>query len=105
MPRNSARPFGPWQQPLPAEEHDPGFVLPGFETKSDAKSRRADRVKLLEKSRVEGCQEHHELADRLSACRPHGRCNSGACPICMRRARRWFVGAAIVVLKEISHGG
>jgi len=38
------------------------------------------------------------LADLLKSCSPYERCNSGACPICMRARQRWLVREGIPLL-------
>jgi hypothetical protein len=68
---------------------------PGFESIPEADRRRERRIRLLERSNEPG---HRALAEKLRACRKEARCGSGACPVCMRRARRWFTAAAAELL-------
>ncbi len=42
------------------------------------------------------------LAAKLAGCAPENRCQSGACPVCIRAAQRWFVASAAPVLAEVS---
>ncbi len=93
-----ARAFDPWSCPPPRPHVDIRKLVGGFETVDAAKAERDLRVRHL---RMAGAIEHGRLADKLEACAPKARCRSAACPICCRRLRMWFIGAALEILGEI----
>ncbi len=94
----NARALDPWAFPLPRPEFDARELVGGFETVGKAKAERGLRVRHL---RMAGAIEHGRLADKLEACAPKARCRSAACPICCRRLRMWFTGAALEILGQI----
>lgn len=71
-------------------EHDVR-LLPKFETVEEGKQRR-NRLARLATRRSGGT-----ITPRFATCTKDARCDSGACPICMRRFRRWF-GHAVMNL-------
>ena len=70
--------------------------LEQFETFDKAKEARDKLIRRLRK----GGHEHQKLAKKLSRCKKGRRCWSGACPVCMRRFRRWFASQALSIIKE-----
>ena len=93
-----ARALDPWAFPSPGQAYDARKLVGGFETVDKAMAERDLRVRHL---RMAGAIEHGRLADKLEACAPKARCRSAACPICCRRLRRWFIGAALEILGQI----
>lgn len=89
--------FIPWRWPLPAKRFDPACISPSFETAASSQKWRQTRVEVLKR----GGNGNLMLADKLNACAESHRCGSGACPVCMRRFRRWVTGAAIVLFEEV----
>jgi hypothetical protein len=73
--------------PLPHSERDPVFLLDGFETYSEVRERSA----MLRSVLWRGNRVERQKSLKLHRCRKNRRCGSAACPICIRRFRRWFV--------------
>jgi hypothetical protein len=74
--------------PDPLKEFDPRYGLPGFETVGAAADRGDDLADIL----IGGDANAKKLADLIGGCDKGKRCRSGACPICLRRWRRWLAG-------------
>jgi hypothetical protein len=55
----------------------------GIETYSDAKKRRAQKIRILSR----GNRDEQRLAAKLERCRKGNRCESGACDVCLRLYR------------------
>ena len=55
----------------------------GFETFTDAKKRRAQKIQILRR----GNRDERRLAKKLEGCRKGHRCRSGACDVCLRLYR------------------
>ncbi|WP_374631139.1 hypothetical protein [Ferrovibrio sp.] len=66
---------------------DPRKRLAGFETRQQAKTRRADLIRALNA----GDNPSRELAEVLAACSTGARCGISICPFCMRRCRARFL--------------
>jgi len=43
------------------------------------------------------------VAERLEGCEPFKRCNSAACPVCMRARQRWMVREGIALMCRAAH--
>ncbi|MBP2292236.1 hypothetical protein [Azospirillum rugosum] len=94
--------------PLPPVQHDVAWLTKHwkpkerFETADQVRERRDKLVRLLEN----GENAARRVAKRLKRCKPQRRCGSGACPICGRRFRRWWVGEVLKLLSftEITDG-
>lgn len=69
------------------------------ETAAQAKAGRRRRVKRLRRFGMKN-PDALQVADRLEACQPEGRCLSGACPECARAWQRWFVTATADFLRR-----
>jgi hypothetical protein len=67
---------------------------PGAPASSDAKATRERYSKRLRRFSPQ-FPKANELSHLLSACEPHHRCMSGACPECGRAFQRWFVAAVM----------
>jgi len=80
--------FNYFDTPNPPTEFDPRDSLPGFESVSVADVRRDDLVDIL----IGGDAAAKKLAHLIGECDKGKRCRSGACPICLRRWRRWHGG-------------
>lgn len=92
-----ARLFNPFHY-LPAANCDLRNTLKGFESFSDVDGRRKAIVKFLNK----GNRADRRLARKLKRCKKGRRCLSGACPICRRRMRMWFVGEVYDVFEHLA---
>ena len=63
--------------------------------------RRTPQLKVLRRH-GKGNKEALLLAEKIAACRPGGRCLSGACPECMRATQRFFVATNADLLARSS---
>jgi hypothetical protein len=75
------------RSPAPPEAHDLKYMLLGFETHQTVMDRRSELVRILH-GQGGACDD---LARRLEQCRRRTPCCSGACPLCLRKYRRWLV--------------
>jgi hypothetical protein len=82
--------------PNPPTEFDPHHRLSGFESVSVAGDRQDDLADIL----IGGDANAKKLADLIGGCDKGKRCRSGACPICLRRWRRWFAGTVAGLIAE-----
>lgn len=71
---------------IPGSIYDPRRVLSGFESFADAKERRTNLINILDGGGDDACA----VAEILSECRIGVRCQSAACPVCLRRFRIWW---------------
>ncbi|HYG87969.1 MAG TPA: hypothetical protein VD978_17065, partial [Azospirillum sp.] len=89
--------------PPPSPEHDIAELTrkygpkERFETEAWSMGLRDKIVRSL--TRVGGV-EAKALAKRMARCKSGKRCGSGACPICCREFRRWWVAAVLGVLDK-----
>ena len=67
-----------------------------FEAHQEAVKRRGKLVATLAK----GTGEDKALAEKLSNCSKGNRCQLEACPVCMRRFRKWLLREGLMVLEE-----
>ena len=70
-------------------------------TSGEADGERRQLVKVLRRH-GKGNKEALLLAEKIAACRPGGRCLSGACPECMRATQRFFVATNADLLARSS---
>ncbi len=68
------------------KEYDPEMLVPGFETFKKASDRRTRLIEVLRNS----SSSTDDLVRRLVACHQEHRCESAACPVCLRRFRKWW---------------
>lgn len=73
-------------------EHDLTNQLPRFESEREAAQRSRDLLAMLKRRKVKGL--------RLEDCYPDEPCNSAACPVCMRKFRRWVAASAANALNQ-----
>lgn len=91
--------------PLPPAQYDIARLTKNcepknrFETCVQVRNRREKLVRLLEN----GDKDAQRVAKRLKRCKPQRRCGSGACPVCCRKFRRWWVGEVLNLLSP-THG-
>ena len=71
-------------------------IPPNFETVTDARSRRQQRINVLRR----GDEQHTRLAQRMERCTKKQRCRSEADPICAGKFRLWLYRAAMPVLND-----
>lgn len=69
-----------------------------FETFADAKFRAFTLASVL----AVGNAEAADLSRRLQGCKKGRRCESGACPVCMRLDRKWFMSHGLTTMEAIS---
>ncbi|MBX3617242.1 hypothetical protein [Nitrosomonas sp.] len=89
-----AFPFTPNKQSKSRHFYDIRTDLPNFETLEDAKKESQIRQKALIKG------GYHDLAEKLADCAQDYRCESPACPRCVRHNRRGFYDAAAALSKQ-----
>lgn len=89
-----AFPFTPNKQSKNRRFYDIRNDLPNFETIEDAKKESQIRQKALIKG------GYHDLAGKLADCAADYRCESPACPKCVRHNRRGFYHAATALSKQ-----
>ncbi|CAO3449082.1 hypothetical protein [Azospirillum largimobile] len=95
----SSRPFNPWRYELPSEEHDPQYSLEGFESTVAVYK---CQEKLVSDILRGSNRPTAILRGHLSTCNPPiAPCSSAACPVCLRRMRRWWGGAGIALLQQL----
>lgn len=93
-----AFPFTPNKQSKNRHFYDIRTDLPNFETLEDAKKESQIRQKALIKG------GYHDLAEKLADCAQDYRCESPACPQCVRHNRRGFYHAAAALSKQHDMG-
>ncbi len=76
--------------------HDSALFLKGFETPAQVEVRHKKDVEVFTR-KFPGCP-----VSAMAQCQPEALCNSGACPICMRLFRRWYISAALKMFAESS---
>ena len=91
------RPFTPFAHPIP-KAFDPAHLLEGFETFEQVLERRNRIIRIL----MLGNRQHRRLARKLRKCRKGHRCLSYACPVCIRRFRRWLGSQQLQFWKSFS---
>ena len=89
-----AFPFTPNKQSKSRRFYDIRTDLPNFETLEDANKESQIRQKALIKG------GYRDLAVKLADCAQDYRCESSACPQCVRHNRRGFYPAATVLSKQ-----
>lgn len=67
------------------EEFDPEILVRGFETVEKARERRKHRIDVLRRFG----RDDEDLIGLLVGCKEH-RCESAACPVCLRHFRKWW---------------
>lgn len=83
--------------PPPPKKWDIRRIDDRFETVGKAKK---DRLLMVHRLRTAD-KNGRRLGKRLKRCRTKERCGSSACRTCGRQVRRWFVGEAMRLLKQI----
>lgn len=89
-----AFPFEPNKQSKSRHFYDIENDLPGFESEEDAKEESQIRQKALIK------EGYHDLAGKLADCAEDYRCESPACPQCVRHNRRGFYHPTTALSKQ-----
>jgi hypothetical protein len=74
-------------------ERTPPVLPDNFEKYGEADKQRRHRIRVLQ----HGGSTHRQLAEKLGECRKGHRCDSGACPICVGRFRRWLYGESLPI--------
>lgn len=69
-----------------------------FETFADSKA----KTLALAATLAVGNAEAADLSRRLQGCKKGHRCESGACPVCMRLDRKWFMSHGLTTMEAIS---
>lgn len=95
--RNKRSPFY-WRVNI-RKKYDPHLHWDDFESVKTCHRKKAKRINQLRRLPTHNAGAR-SLLEVLEACRANRRCGSMACPICMRRFRRWQVSEALFTLRH-----
>lgn len=81
------------------KKYDPARHWKNFESEATCHRKKVRRINQLRRIASRN-PEAQQLLATLEGCRKNHRCGSMACPICMRRFRRWQVSEALYTLRK-----